>query len=137
VSDTPRIEKDAFCLWTYLTDVCVYNRRLLTRIQLRTIHLCDHVIKVISLASTVYSRICWIRSLSRIYCIESLSSCERESFDYGVALVSRIDKIIGLFCKRALQKRQYSAKETYNFIDPTDRGHPIHDRTEVWRAIVF
>jgi len=31
---------------------------------------------------------------------------------YGVALVSRIDKITGLFCKRALQKRQYSAKET-------------------------
>jgi len=33
---------------------------------------------------------------------------------YGVALVSRSDTIIGLFCKRALQKRQYSAKETYN-----------------------
>ena len=33
---------------------------------------------------------------------------------YGVALVSRIDKIIGLFCKRVLQKRRYSAKETYN-----------------------
>ena len=33
---------------------------------------------------------------------------------YGVALVSRIDTIIGLFGKRALQKRQYSAKETYN-----------------------
>ena len=44
---------------------------------------------------------------------------------YGVALVSRIDKSIGLFCKRALQKRQYSAKETYNLIDPTDRSHPI------------
>jgi len=44
---------------------------------------------------------------------------------HGVALASRIDKIIGLFCKRALQKRQYSAKETYNFIDPTDRSHPI------------
>ena len=44
---------------------------------------------------------------------------------YGVASVSRIDKIIGLFCKRALQKRRYSAKETYNFIDPTDRSHPI------------
>jgi len=42
-----------------------------------------------------------------------------------VALVSRIDKIIGLFCKRALLKRQYSAKETYNFVDPTDRSHPI------------
>ena len=28
-------------------------------------------------------------------------------------------KIIGLFCKRDLQKRLYSAKETYNFFDPT------------------
>ena len=35
---------------------------------------------------------------------------------YGVALVGRIDKIVGLFCKRALLKRLYSAKETYNFI---------------------
>ena len=42
---------------------------------------------------------------------------------YGV--VSRIDKMIGLFCKRALQKRQYSAKETYNLIDPTECSHPI------------
>ena len=30
---------------------------------------------------------------------------------YGVASVSRIDKIIGLFCKRALYKRRYSAKK--------------------------
>jgi len=44
---------------------------------------------------------------------------------YVVALVSRIDEIIGLFCKRTLQKRQYSAEETYNLIDPTDRSHPI------------
>ena len=27
-------------------------------------------------------------------------------------------KLTGLFCKRALQKRRYSAKETYNLIDP-------------------
>ena len=33
------------------------------------------------------------------------------SVHYGVALVSRIDKIIGLFCKSVLYKRQYSAKE--------------------------
>jgi len=46
----------------------------------------------------------------------------------GVAVVSRIDKIIGLFCKRDLSKRRYSAKETYNFIDPTDRSHPIHSQ---------
>ena len=42
-----------------------------------------------------------------------------------MALVSRIDKIIDLLCKRALLKTKYSAKETYNSIDPTDRSHPI------------
>jgi len=50
---------------------------------------------------------------------------------YGVALVSRIDSIIGLFCKRALYKRQYSDKETYDLIDPTDRSHPIVPTREV------
>ena len=44
---------------------------------------------------------------------------------YGVVLVSRIDKIIRLFCKRDPHKRRYCAKETCNFIDPTDCSHPI------------
>ena len=44
---------------------------------------------------------------------------------YEVASISRIDQIKGLFCKRDLQKRLHSAKETYNFIDPTNRSHPI------------
>jgi len=34
--------------------------------------------------------------------------------DDGVATISRLLKIIGLFFKRALWKRLYSAKETYN-----------------------
>ena len=34
---------------------------------------------------------------------------------HGVATISRLLRIQGLFCKRALQKRLYSAKETYNF----------------------
>jgi len=51
--------------------------------------------------------------------------CPVSIYTYGVALASRIDKKIGLFCKRALQKRRYSAKETYDFIEPTDRSHPI------------
>jgi len=34
---------------------------------------------------------------------------------YWVATISRLLKIIGIFCKRALEKRLYSAKETYNF----------------------
>ena len=36
---------------------------------------------------------------------------------YGVATISRFLKIIGLFCKRALQKRLYSAKLTYYLKD--------------------
>jgi len=39
-----------------------------------------------------------------------------------------------LHCKRALQKRRYSAKETYNFIDSPDRSHPTRDAGLVlWR----
>jgi len=45
--------------------------------------------------------------------------------EYGVATIGRILKFIGLFCKRALKKRLYSAKETYNFKAHTHRSHPI------------
>jgi len=41
-----------------------------------------------------------------------------------VASISRLLKIIGLFCKRALQKRPIFCKETYNFKEPTIRSHP-------------
>jgi len=44
---------------------------------------------------------------------------------YGVATCSRLLKILGLFCKRALWKRRYSAKVAYNFKEPTNRSHPI------------
>jgi len=43
-----------------------------------------------------------------------------------VASTSRLLKIIGLFCKRALQTRRYSAKETHNCKEPTNRSHPLH-----------
>jgi len=45
---------------------------------------------------------------------------------YGVASISRILQTIGLFCKKALQKRRYSAKETYIiFKEPPNRSHPM------------
>ena len=56
-------------------------------------------------------------------------TCVGLDFTYGVALLNRIYKIRGLFCKRALQKRRYSAKETCDFIDPTDLSHPITTST--------
>jgi len=44
---------------------------------------------------------------------------------HRVATISRLFKIIGLFCKRDLEKRRYSAKETYNFKEPTTCSHPL------------
>jgi len=46
-------------------------------------------------------------------------------FDYGVATVSRIDKIIGLFCRILSLLLGSFVKESCNFIDPTDRSHPV------------
>ena len=40
-------------------------------------------------------------------------------------MISGLLKIIGLFCKRALYERRYSAQETYTFKEPTHRSHPI------------
>jgi len=50
---------------------------------------------------------------------------EAMSHTYGVATISRLLKIIGLFCKRALSNRQYSAKETCDFKERTNRSHPL------------
>jgi len=38
-----------------------------------------------------------------------------DTLSYGVATTCRLLKIIGLFCKRALYKRRYSAKETSQY----------------------
>ena len=43
---------------------------------------------------------------------------------YGVATVSKIDKITGLFCRISSLLQGSFAKETYNFIDPTNQSHP-------------
>jgi len=44
---------------------------------------------------------------------------------HGVATISRLFEMIGLFCKRALLLRRYSARETYDFKEPTNRSHPM------------
>jgi len=60
-----------------------------------------------------------------VTCILTHTHCHSH---YGVASISRLLKIIRLFCKRDLQKRLYSAEETYNFKEPTNRSHPIRKR---------
>ena len=44
---------------------------------------------------------------------------------YGLATISRLLKIIGLFCKISSLLQGSFAKETYNFKEPTNRSHPI------------
>jgi len=44
---------------------------------------------------------------------------------YGVATMSRFLKIIGLFGKKVLSKRLYSAEEILDFEELTNRSHPI------------
>ena len=64
--------------------------------------------------------------IQHIYICKFTYTCENiYGYAYWVATVSRLLKIIGLFCKRALYKRRYSAKETYNFKESTNRSHPI------------
>jgi len=65
--------------------------------------------------------------LLRHYFHPRIDACRtsQKSAQYGVATISRLNKNIGLFCERALQKRRCSEKETYNFKEPTNRSHPI------------
>jgi len=44
---------------------------------------------------------------------------------YGVAMMSRLLKILGLFCRISSLLQGSFAKETYNFKAPTHRSHPI------------
>ena len=98
--------------------MCIYNT-------------CHHILYVITCVIMHRRFIC-----VRIYCMCAyiIYVCVYDICDYimyvitityGVATVSRIDKIIGLFCKRALLKRRNSAKETYDFKGPTHRSHPM------------
>ena len=69
--------------------------------------------------------VCWLGCCDLQGSVGRSTACVLAISQYGVALVSRLLKMIGLFYKRALSKRRYSAKETYNFKEPINRSHPI------------
>ena len=52
----------------------------------------------------------------------------------GVAMVSRIDKIIGLFCRILSLSYGSFTKETYNFVDFTNHSHPIRKNKRMART---
>jgi len=43
----------------------------------------------------------------------------------GLAMIRRLLKIIGIFCKISSLYNFSFAKETYHFKEPTNRSHPI------------
>ena len=63
---------------------------------------------------------CTIRHIYTRYVSQKLLVSPK---NYGVA-ISRLLKMSGLFCKRAL-KELCSAKETNTFKEPTNRSHPL------------
>ena len=83
------------------------------------IHMCDmthpHIRRDLFVRETCRARIC-----------DMPPSCMWHDLSmYGVATVSRIDWIIGLFCRISSLLQGSFAKETYHFIDPTNWSHPI------------
>ena len=65
---------------------------------------------------------CGCRQVFKIMyvCISRYTYRVAINLDYGVDTISRLLEIVGLFCKRAIKKRRYSANETYNVKEPTD-----------------
>jgi len=60
-----------------------------------------------------------------LFSTKNLPVREPSSPHYGVATVSRIDKLRGLFCRILSLVYGSFAKETCNFVDPTTQSHPI------------
>jgi len=71
----------------------------------------------------------WMRYVTHSYVRHDSFTCVTW---YGVATISRLLKLTCLFCKRALQKRLHSAKETYHFKEPIHRSHAIQHITTVY-----
>jgi len=62
---------------------------------------------------------------ARIVRCDVIGSGWMHALDYGVAMISRLLKITGLFCRISSLVFVSFAKETYNFKEPTSRSHPI------------
>jgi len=78
-------------------------------------------INVLRHTSALYS-MCYVNVL----CQCAMSMC------YAVATVSRINTIIGLFCRISSVLEVSFAKETYSFIDPTNQSHLIRHTSAVY-----
>jgi len=63
--------------------------------------------------------------MSHVTCEESCHIWGDIRLSYGVATISRLLQIIGLFCRISSLLKGSFAKETYYFKEPTNHSHPI------------
>jgi len=85
-----------------------------------SVHIFHSVSRLCMTCMYVFDVYVYVRGCECIY-----AEGRGEGSCYGVATISRLPKNIGFFCKRALYKRRYSAKETYNSKEPTNHSHPV------------
>ena len=119
------LEGESNCIYTWWERncMCIEGQRNCTYIEGERdciLHsergiVCIQGVQSLAFSQSVHIYICiYVRILSWLL-----------QYVYEVASSSRLLKITGLFCKRALLKRRYSAKDTYDFKEPTNRSHPI------------
>ena len=110
-------------LHTYLTDLRLSDSfthisQTILRIFLRYLRLSDYqTIRLFSTRTSEYA------ILLRTY------------LRYGVATISRLLKMIGLFCRISSLLQGSFAKETYHRKEPTNRSHPIPQLSHVCARI--
>jgi len=83
------------------------------------------------------SRLTWIRDVTYRMNESFLLALIIWTVTYGVATISRLPKNIGLFCKRALWKRLYSAKETSFAKEPYERDYILQKRPMFLRSLLI
>jgi len=123
--------------WRIHTHMCNMTHQYLWHDELRHHMTCIHTyvrhdswICVTWIIRRPWRRSCDTAKLSSIDCTRKCPVSR-----YEVATISRLLQIVGLFCKRALSKRRYSTKETYNLKEPTaiiERLHSQVSRLQVW-----
>ena len=96
---------------------------------------CTHVVWLIHMCDMAHSYVRHDSFICVTWLIDNVNQCTLAQLNfmrdvthlhwYGVATVSRINKITGLFCRIASFSWGSFAKETYNLIDPTNCSHPI------------
>ena len=128
--------RDLFnCVSTYVrTYVCMYVCTYVCMCSCACMYVCMYVCMHVCMYACMYVCVYVCMYVCLYACFRRCSQevmpprlISDNSFIY--IHISRMLKNIGLFCKRALQKRPVFCKETCIFKHPTNRSHPISDNS--------